>query len=151
MISPEVLRRFPFFSGLDADQLKAIAMMADEVKYQAGEWIIEEDEPADTLYFILKGEVHIFINIDAAGETRTAMTVLTAGETIGWAALLSEIESRNASAETQTDTTVVAIDGEKLRQLLDNDHTLGYTVMQHTAETIYEHLRFTNYQLISLS
>jgi hypothetical protein len=35
MISLELLRRYPFFAGLDEAELKAIAMIADEVRVPA--------------------------------------------------------------------------------------------------------------------
>ena len=50
MISPEQLRRYPFFGGLMAEELASIAMIAEEVSYPDGaaifrdgsSWFIED-------------------------------------------------------------------------------------------------------------
>ena len=49
MVSPELLRRYPFFGFLDATQLKAMAMIAEEVEPQTGEDLFETDQPATAL------------------------------------------------------------------------------------------------------
>ncbi len=37
MISPELLRRYPFFGTLSEEQLRQIAMIAEEQTYEAGQ------------------------------------------------------------------------------------------------------------------
>ena len=36
MISPEVLRRYPYFAGISEESLKQVAMIADETCVAAG-------------------------------------------------------------------------------------------------------------------
>ena len=49
MISPEVLRRYPYFASVDDDSLKAVAVIADEKTIPAGTHLFSEADPADTL------------------------------------------------------------------------------------------------------
>ncbi len=149
MVSPEVLRRYSIFGDLSDDQLKNIAMISNEKQYKAGEWIIHEDEQADALYIVVSGQVNIYVNIDPTGKKRSDVTTISDGSLLGWAALITD--TRTASAEARNEATLVAIDGENLKELLDSDHTLGYKIMRQLACNIYEHLRFTNYQLVSLA
>ena len=52
MISPELLRRYPFFGPLNDTQLKAIAMIADEVTIEKGVTLFKEKEPAVAMYLL---------------------------------------------------------------------------------------------------
>ena len=52
MISIEVLRRYPFFGRLGFEQLKALAMLAEEFSLKDGQVVIEEGKPADALFFL---------------------------------------------------------------------------------------------------
>ena len=49
MISPELLRRHPFFSPFNDRQLKALAMISEGENVEAGQTIIKEGHPADFL------------------------------------------------------------------------------------------------------
>jgi CRP/FNR family cyclic AMP-dependent transcriptional regulator len=148
MISPETLRRYPVFADLSDDHLKNVAMITEQKTYQPGDWIMQEGEPADDLCIILSGQVNIHINIDVAGQRRVDMTTVAEGELLGWAALFTD--TRGASVEARTPATLARIDGHALRKLMDEDHTLGYMVMERIALIIYEKLCQTNVQLISL-
>ena len=57
MISPELLRRFPFFNFMDEAQLKAVAMIAEELTYEKDEVIVEAGKPADHFFFLIDGDV----------------------------------------------------------------------------------------------
>ena len=50
MISPELLRRFPFFSFMDDKQLKAVAMIAEEKTYDDGDDMVANNSPASKLF-----------------------------------------------------------------------------------------------------
>jgi CRP-like cAMP-binding protein len=55
MVSPELLRRYPFFGFLDDAQLKAIAMISEEESYDQGQIILQEGKPAEALYILIEG------------------------------------------------------------------------------------------------
>ena len=44
MVSPELLRRFPFFAGLSEEQINQIAMISEEERYEADEYLFQEGE-----------------------------------------------------------------------------------------------------------
>jgi CRP/FNR family cyclic AMP-dependent transcriptional regulator len=149
MISPETLRFYPIFAELSDEHLRQIASITYKKAYQPGDWIMMEGDPADDLYIILTGQVNVHINVDTAGERRVDMTTVREGELIGWASLFTD--TRGASVEARSEVTLAEIDGPALRDLMDTDHTLGYHIMERVALIIYEHLYYTNIQLISLT
>ena len=46
MISPEMLRRYPFFADMDDTSLKAIAMITEEIPLKAGEILFHSGQPS---------------------------------------------------------------------------------------------------------
>lgn len=126
MISPEVLRRFPYFAGVAESSLREVAMIAQEEQVAGGDAIFHEGDKADQLYIIVDGEVDIRYTL-GSGELRTVDT-LVPGELIMWSALVEPYRS-TAVAVARNDTTMVAIDGEKLRDLCESDHDLGYRML----------------------
>jgi CRP-like cAMP-binding protein len=54
----------------------------------------------------------------------------------GWAALVKNARHRIATAQAITPCTVLAINGEQLLFLMDQDHTLGFRVMTRLNELI---------------
>jgi len=75
MISPEVLRRYPYFAGVDEESLKAVAMIAEEKSVPAGTQMFSEGVPADTMNIIVRGEVSIQYVL-GNGERRTVDTLI---------------------------------------------------------------------------
>ena len=63
MISPELLRRFPFFGFLDDTQLKAVAMLAEEVEVEQGTNIFESEQPATALYVMVDGSIDLHYKV----------------------------------------------------------------------------------------
>lgn len=63
----ELLRRVPFFSGLESAKLKLLAFTSRAVKFAPGEDLMREGEPADCAYVVLEGEVEM-VGVTSAGE-----------------------------------------------------------------------------------
>ncbi len=59
MISIELLRRYPFFALLTDDQLKAIAMIAEEKTYPKDTLLVKENTHATKLILLLEGDVDL--------------------------------------------------------------------------------------------
>ena len=53
MVSPEVLRRYPFFGTFSDGQIKAMAMIAEEETIGKGTVICEEGQPAKAFYLLI--------------------------------------------------------------------------------------------------
>lgn len=62
-----MLRRVPFFGGLDSAKLKLLAFTSRALKFAPGEALMRKGESADSAYVILDGEVEI-VGETSAGE-----------------------------------------------------------------------------------
>ena len=124
----EILAQTRFFRGLDARQIARVARLGRMEGYPQDTLIYSLGEPAADFYVLVDGMVRFTIGL---GTRRThAGQILKRGEVFGWAALVESAQQRIAGALAITPCTVVAINGDQLLSLLDEDHTLGYRVMQ---------------------
>ncbi|MBN1285668.1 MAG: Crp/Fnr family transcriptional regulator [Anaerolineae bacterium] len=151
MVSPELLRRYPFFAGLSEEQLKSIAMIAEEEDYETDDFIFEQGEESDALFVITEGEVAILINVDDEGEEQEELTALPAGSMLAWSALVPPYTLTASGVANTTPTKVLAIDAEELRELFDEDCGLGYLILQQVVKVMRERMSQTRTQLASLS
>jgi CRP-like cAMP-binding protein len=147
MISPEVLRRYPYFAGIDEDSLKAVAMIAEEKSFPAGRHMFSEGDPADTMNIIIKGEVNIQF-ILGSGDRRTVDTLVD-GDILGWSALV-EPYKYTAVGTASKDTHLVAIHAQKLRGLCAKDPLLGYRLTTQIAKLLAHRLEGARIQLATM-
>jgi len=150
MISPELLRRYPFFGFLSDAQLKAIAMLAEEEAADKGTIIVQEGETATALYFLMKGALDLFYTVseEFKPETKKEFFIeeINPGEIFGISALI-EPHVLTASARASTDSGLIRIDKEGLLSLFEEDKDLAYTFMRQVARTAMERLHTTRVQL----
>jgi CRP-like cAMP-binding protein len=144
MISPELLRRYPYFAGISDECLKAVAMIADEKTVPAGTHLFSEGDPADRLNLIVKGEVNIQYVL-GNGEKRTVDTLVD-GDILGFSAIV-EPYKYTALGTTSKETQLVTIQAKKLRELCEKEPMLGYRLMAQVARLLAHRLESARIQL----
>jgi CRP/FNR family cyclic AMP-dependent transcriptional regulator len=147
MVSPETLRRYALFADLTREQLHSVARIAEELRFQAGELILRKGEPADRVYIVIRGGAEVFVNVGPADERCIPITTVSEGEVLGWTALVEE--RRAASAQAFAETTLLAIDGNALRDLFAHDRDLAAKIVWQVARVISDRLSRMDYQLTS--
>ena len=144
MISPEVLRRYPYFAGLNEDSLRQLAMIAEEKTVPANTVMFREGDPASHLSVILKGEVNIQYVL-GDGEFRTVDT-LVEGDLLMWSALVEPYKA-TAIGTTTKETRLARIDSIKLRALCEKEPIIGYRLMTQAAKLLAHRLEGARVQL----
>lgn len=144
MISPEVLRRYPYFAGINDESLKQLAMIAEERTIPDDTVMFREGDPANYLSIILKGEVNIQYVL-GDGEVRTVDT-LVEGDLLMWSALVEPYKA-TAIGTTTKETHLARIDAAKLRVLCDREPLLGYRLMTQVAKLLANRLEGARVQL----
>ncbi|MBN1148759.1 MAG: Crp/Fnr family transcriptional regulator [Anaerolineales bacterium] len=150
MISPELLRRHPFFGPFDGNQLSEIAMIANEIEVGASQEIFEECGPADTLYLLLEGGVSLYYKSEEEFHPKASKEFsvgeINPGEMFAVSSLI-EPYVLNATARTSKPCKLVKIDAVAMRQLFDKDNRMGYIAMQQITQVLMERLAYTRVQL----
>ncbi len=149
MIAPGTLKDLAFFAGLSQVQLNSLSIIADEVSFQQGDRIFEEDQPAHTLYLLLDGWVDILINTDGRGNHRESVTTRTAGDVLGWSAVV-EPYVYTASAICVSPVKMIAFKGADLLALFELDSRLCCLMMRRICQVVANRLTATRLQLVNL-
>ena len=147
MISPEMLRRHPYFAGVSDQSLKEIAMIAEEKRVPAGTRMFGEGDPANCLYVISKGEVNIDYLL-GTGEMRTVDTLVD-GDLLVWSSLIEPYKT-TAIGTTTKDCDLLCIDAPRLRALCEKDPLLGYRLSNQVAKLLAHRLEGARVQLAAV-
>ena len=124
----EILAYTAFFTELMPQQLAQVSQLVRFEEYPRDSCIYDLGEPAADFYVLVNGMVRFTIGL---GDRRThAGQILKRGEVFGWAALVESAQKRIATALCITPCTVLAINGDQLLILMDQDHSLGYRIMK---------------------
>jgi CRP-like cAMP-binding protein len=138
MVDLESLRRFPYFSELSDKELKEIASITTPRSLAAQTQVFGEDDEADFLYLIVKGKVDIQYAL-AEDKTLTIQT-LGAGDILVWSSIVEPYTTK-ALGVTREETSLLAIDAKKLRDILEVDPVLAHTLMHQVAKMLAQRLQ----------
>lgn len=123
-----ILAQTAFFSTLTPQQIAQVSTLGRVEHYPQNNHIYNLGDQAADFYVLVDGMVRFTIGL---GNRQThAGQILNRGELFGWAALVETAQQRIAAALTITSCKVIAINGDQLLVLMDQDHTLGYRIMQ---------------------
>jgi CRP/FNR family transcriptional regulator, cyclic AMP receptor protein len=148
MISPEILRRYSYFAGIDDVVLRQIAMIAEErLHIPAATQLFVEGEPVKHLAIILSGEVNIQYLL-GSGEMR-AVDTLVGGDLLGFSALIEPYRYTGFGTTTQ-ETDLALIDAKRLRDLCSRDPKLGYQLTLEVAKLLAHRLEGARVQLAAI-
>jgi CRP/FNR family transcriptional regulator, cyclic AMP receptor protein len=146
MISPNVLGFYPLFSGQSPEMLMKIASLADEKKVEAGYQLFFEGEVAKALFLVREGAVVLTVKM---GDNTVELEPLGKGEVVGWSSVVRS-HLYKFGAYTNQKSDLLEFNGEKLRNLFDENPSFGYYFMQELAEVIGDRLVSKCVQLTSL-
>jgi CRP-like cAMP-binding protein len=147
MVSPELIRRYPFFGGLTESQLAGIAMIAEEVSFPKGTAIGEGGRPATKLYLLTGGSVDLLYSGGGEGRIANALVgEVSPGEVFAISALV-EPYRLTTTLKAAEDVCAVAIDAPGLRTMFEVDARLGYVLMRNLAKAVMERLDAVRVQL----
>jgi CRP-like cAMP-binding protein len=154
MISPEVLRRYPFFGFLQDDQLSKVAMLAEEVAWETGEKVFEVGGKADCIFLLTEGDVDLRYFVEDAKVSRKSKDFsvgeVNPGEPFGLSALMGT-EEFTANAVASVDSKGIKVDSGKLIELAEADPALGYGLMLQVAKSAFERLDHVRVQWVAAS
>ena len=150
MISPELLRRFPFFGFLDGTQLKAVAMLSEEMEFNKDAVIFETDQSAVALYVMVEGSIDLNYKVIDRDDPRIVkeffISELNPGDIFGLSALLEPFK-HTMTAKVLAPSKVIRIEAGGLRTLSELDAKLSAGLMKATAKAAMERLHDTRIQL----
>jgi CRP-like cAMP-binding protein len=154
MISPEIIRRYPFSAGLSHDQIVLLAQSAEELSVDAGHVFFHEGDVLCCIHLILEGAVAIVMQVpdpsaaeDVAGQITgkmplkdSTLSTIGTGDVFSWSALVPPYTA-TAGAKAIMPSRVVAFDARELRKIFKKDCQFGYLMLQKAGQIARDRLR----------
>ena len=154
MVSPELIRRYPFFGGLSYEELELIARAGQEQTVATDHRFFSEGDELAAFYLVVEGAVAIVMAVPDRDTAQTVAGQLTGriatcdvtvstvgtGEVFGWAALVAP-NAATAGAKAVTPCRVVAFDVAALRPAFEGNWHFAYMLTQKMAQVISDRLR----------
>jgi CRP-like cAMP-binding protein len=153
MISPELLRRYPFFNFMDGAQLKAVSMIAEELTYEKDEVILEAGKPANHFFFLIDGDAAYYALVtsrhDPSYKKEYFVSEINPGEIFGISALIEPFVY-TATLKADKVSRVIQIKAAPLRALCEADMKLSCGLHRAVAKAAIERLNDTRTQLVAV-
>ena len=128
----EMLRKVPFFGGLDPAKLKLLAFTSRAVKFGPGELLMTRGDPPDSVYVIIEGEVEI------VGETPTGefiVAVVGRNELQGEMGVIQNTP-RGATVRARTAVRALRIAADVFLRLLTENPGCALHVMRELSARV---------------
>ena len=132
----EMAETYRMLIGLNPQQVRKIAALAERKQYFTGQIIVREGDQSPYFHLIVSGDValeHLTPNKAVLVQT------LHHTDAMGWSALMDDARA-HFQARALSAVSTVAFSGEDLRAACAHDHTLGYLVMKRLLEVVSERL-----------
>ena len=143
----EILKAHPFFAGFAPKHGALIAGCARNHRFDAGQFLFHEGEAADEFFLIRHGRVAI--EIAAPGRKPIVIATLGEGEIVG-ASWLVPPYRWTFDARALDLVRAIGIDAACLRGKCDQDHDLGYDMMQRFLPILVRRLHATRLQILDV-
>lgn len=131
------LAQHPVLKGLDPQQIALIAGLARVVTFAPGQRVFQHDTEASEFFIVQKGRVTV--EIPALQGDPLVIQTLSDDSMLGWSWMIPPY-MWSFDARASIASSVVAVDGKKLREACDADPKLGYALMKRFAVLMAERL-----------
>jgi len=132
------LTAYPLFSRLSEAQIKKFMAICREETFLPDTVLHKQGEPANNVYVILNGQVAEELNV--SGRVLSPVKPLAAGDVTGCSALFPP-NAHTCTARTISETNVLVVDAEKMRQLFDEDCDIARSFYRHIIGALHHRMR----------
>ncbi len=142
------LQKVQWFQDLNPEHVRRFADVSRLRHFKAGEVFFREGDRQDFFYIVLSGRVALDMFVPHHGKVR--FYTCEESDSFGWSSVTPVIRTRTAGAVGVVDGTVIAMDTQKLEQLCELDHEIGYIFMRNMSNVIASRLLVTRLQLLDM-
>jgi CRP/FNR family cyclic AMP-dependent transcriptional regulator len=141
----DLIANHPFFKELRWDHILALADCAMKTEFRAGELIFREGDPANRFFLILKGKVALEARVKGSGSVLVER--IGAGEVLGWSWMI-EPYAWHFDARAVEPIEAIFFYGTWMRELYEEDGSLGYEMMRRVAAIMLQRLQAARRRLL---
>ena len=138
MVSPELIRRYKYFSSISLEQLNMLASIAEEVEFEAGHYFHHEGDDIRKVYIVVEGDISLITSLPQQ-DKEVVINTMGAGDVFGWTSLLPPYTA-GSGAKSASKCKLIEFESAKLREKFEGDYEFGYLMMMKIAQIIRERL-----------
>ena len=142
-----IVKEHPFFGGMQEPFCKLVCGCAKNVRFEAGQYLFREGDPADEFYLLRHGRVAL--QVTAPGRGAVTFQTVVEGEIVGVSWLVPPYRWTNDAKAIEL-TRAIAMDATCLRQKCESDHDLGYEMMKRFMPILIQRLQATRLQILDV-
>ena len=131
----EQLDRSEVFQFLRPDQLKKISDVAHVESFRAGETVYEKGARADHFYIVLEGQVSL--RLPGRSGVSIQIDELTSGAIFG-SCVCFQLVDYSLNAQCTRDSRLLKISSAILKELMDQDLVMGYTIQTQISRIYFQ-------------
>jgi CRP/FNR family cyclic AMP-dependent transcriptional regulator len=151
MVQPESLGRIidehPFFQDIDAKLRALLIGCAANERFEAGQYVFREGQPADKFYLLRAGMVNV--EVDIPGRPPIVIETVLDGEVLGWSWMV-EPHRYAFAAKANTLVRALSFDAKCLLRKMEADPALGYEVLRRFVPVMAHRLASARLQMLDL-
>ena len=141
----QYLSTHAFFSGLSPEFIGFLTRCASEQEIEPGAVLFRQGERAHQFYLIRRGI--IVIEIPAITGPTLQVQSLGADQILGWSWLIPPYKW-NFQARAEVSTTLLAFDGDAVRDRCEAEPSFGYALLKRFAALMAERLEVARQKLM---
>lgn len=138
-------KQFEIFNVFSENQLAELSKITENITFQKGDQIYQEDDRANRFYLVVDGLVSLN-KIDPGEEIGISFEKRERGGLFG-AACFMEPQQYTLNALCLKDSEVMSIDADKLFKLFQEDPDLGYKFMKEVAKIYFDRYKVAKRQI----
>jgi signal transduction histidine kinase len=144
----DALRSSEIFRGMTDEELDKLMPLCQEELYEAGAVMFCEGAQCNFVQTLKSGKVALEteLAISRRGAERATIDVLSQGSSFCWSALM-EPHILTSSGRCLEKTEILALDGEKLKALLDENPQMGCKVANNLVKVVASRLQHTKHTM----
>jgi CRP-like cAMP-binding protein len=130
----ERLEGHEVFQFLRPDEMRTISDSAEVIEYHAGDTVYEKGEKADFFFVVLDGQV----SLRMPGKAGVSIQIdeLTKGAMFG-SCVCFHLVNYSLTAQCTADSRLLRIDSATLKELMDQDLLMGYTIQTQISRVYF--------------
>ena len=142
-----IIREHPFFADLEDPFFTLLCGCAKNVRFEAGQYLLREGDPADQFFLLRHGRVAL--EMTAPGQGAVAFQTVREGEIVGVSWLIPPYRWAY-DARALGLVRAIAMDAACLRDKCEANHDLGYAMMKRFVPVLVQRLHATQLQILDV-
>ncbi len=135
MNTTRMIKGHELFESLSFEEVEKISNFSGPKEYQAGDTVFRRGQRGTHFFVVLDGQVELEIP-STDSESKMVADRLEGGEILGLSPLLG-VPEYTTTAHCREASTVLAVEVEPFRRIIEDNSSVGMKIMQAAARTYF--------------